>query len=167
MENYLESFYSIRFSDCDPFRHLNNARYIDYFMNAREDHLRDHYQLDLADFYKKGLGWVVTQHDIRYLRPASHNETVSIRTGLLEAGPEHLLVEMIMLDEKGSQLKAILHSHFVPVNLVNGRKEPHSEEFMAFLEDQVIPRPDDGRPDLNSRVQELIQSLKLASLQTN
>ena len=29
-----------RFSDCDPFGHLNNARYIDYFINAREDHLR-------------------------------------------------------------------------------------------------------------------------------
>ncbi len=25
----------IRFQDCDPFGHLNNARYIDYFVNAR------------------------------------------------------------------------------------------------------------------------------------
>ena len=55
--NYLQSFYTVRFSDCDPLRHLNNARYIDYMLNAREDHLKEHYQMDLADFYKKGTGW--------------------------------------------------------------------------------------------------------------
>ncbi len=27
----------IRFQDCDPYAHLNNGRYLDYFMNARED----------------------------------------------------------------------------------------------------------------------------------
>ncbi len=30
-----ESKVLIRFSDCDPFNHLNNARYIDYFINAQ------------------------------------------------------------------------------------------------------------------------------------
>jgi len=27
----------IRFQDCDPLGHLNNAKYFDYFFNARED----------------------------------------------------------------------------------------------------------------------------------
>ena len=36
---FWESKVLIRFSDCDPFNHLNNARYIDYFINAREDQL--------------------------------------------------------------------------------------------------------------------------------
>ena len=27
----------IRFQDCDPLRHLNNAKYFDYYFNARED----------------------------------------------------------------------------------------------------------------------------------
>src|ERR1700754_171087 len=98
MDSYLQSFYTVRFSDCDPFRHLNNARYIDYFMNAREDHLRDAYQLNLADFYRKGIGWVVLQHEILYLRPAILNETICICSGLLEVGAEHLLLEMAMLD---------------------------------------------------------------------
>ena len=34
-----ESKVAIRFQDCDPFAHLNNAKYIEYFINAREDHL--------------------------------------------------------------------------------------------------------------------------------
>jgi len=38
MENkILQSTYQVRFQDSDPFRHLNNARYLDYFVNARED----------------------------------------------------------------------------------------------------------------------------------
>jgi len=32
-----ESRAIIRFQDCDPLRHLNNAKYFDYFYNARED----------------------------------------------------------------------------------------------------------------------------------
>jgi YbgC/YbaW family acyl-CoA thioester hydrolase len=139
MSQHLESFYTVRFSDCDPFRHLNNARYIDYFLNAREDHLKHYYNMDLASFYKKGMGWVVLQHDISYLRPASFNEKICIRSGLLSSGNEHLQVEMLMLDEKQSQLKAILHTTFIPVSLSTGKKEPHSAEFMEFIADKALP----------------------------
>lgn len=139
MNQYLESFYSIRFGDCDPFGHLNNARYTDYFLNAREDHLKQYYDMDLASFYKKGIGWVVLQHAITYLRPASYNEKICICTGLLAASTEHLLVEMLMMNEKKSQLKALLHTTFVPVSLSSGKKEPHSTEFMEFIADKILP----------------------------
>lgn len=164
MNNYLESYYTIRFGDCDPFRHLNNARYIDYFLNAREDHLLDHYQMDLADFYRKGLGWVVMQHEIIYLRPASFNEKVCILSGLPDAGSEHLLVEMLMLDEKQRQLKALLHTRFVPINLVTGKKEPHSPEFMSFLSDKILGKPDDRVSSPKERAEFWQQQLR--SLQT-
>ncbi len=35
--NVLGSKTKIRFQDCDPFNHLNNAAYINYLINARED----------------------------------------------------------------------------------------------------------------------------------
>ena len=139
MNPFLESYYTVRFSDCDPFRHLNNARYIDYFLNAREDHLRDYYQMELSSFYKKGIGWVVMRHDITYLRPASLSEKICIRTGLLSTGSEHLLAEMLMMDESKKQLKALLHTHFIPISLSTGKKEAHSAEFLAFISDKVIP----------------------------
>lgn len=43
----------IAFSDCDPFGHLNNARYIDYFLNAREQQIKEAYDLSLAEWAKK------------------------------------------------------------------------------------------------------------------
>jgi YbgC/YbaW family acyl-CoA thioester hydrolase len=163
MDHYLQSFYTIRFSDCDPFRHLNNARYIDYLLNAREDHLRDHYQMDLADYYRRGQGWVVMQHEIVYIRPASFNESVCIRSALLKMSPDSLLVEMLMLDASQRQLKALLHTRFVPVSLTTGKKEAHTPEFMEFISDKVLPGLNDTIPTPKERVdhwQQLLRSLQ-------
>lgn len=163
MDPYLQSFYTVRFNDCDPFRHLNNARYIDYLLNAREDHLRDHYQMDLADYYRRGQGWVVLQHEIIYLRPASFNESVCIRSGLLDFGPGDLLVEMLMLDASQRQLKALMHTRFVPVSLTTGKKEPHTPEFIEFISDKVLPRLNDTIPTPKERVdywQQLLKSVQ-------
>jgi YbgC/YbaW family acyl-CoA thioester hydrolase len=72
------SLYTVRFGDCDPFGHLNNARYLDYFINAREDHLKESYQLHISDFAEQGISWLVGRHEISYLRPASYSEVVFI-----------------------------------------------------------------------------------------
>ena len=42
----------IRFQDCDPFNHLNNGSYINYFINHREDQLIIHYDIDIYDMAK-------------------------------------------------------------------------------------------------------------------
>ena len=81
----VQTFYRVRFNHCDPFGHLNNSAYIDYMINAREDHLRQFHQLDLDDYYKQGIGWVVSNHEIQYVRPANYNETVCIQSDLIEA----------------------------------------------------------------------------------
>src|SRR5579862_4849720 len=83
MEKTPVSFYTVRFNDCDPLGHLNNGRYLDYFLNAREDHLRDHYGIDLRDWAKQGHGFVVSRHEIRYLRPVLYNDVVGIRSALI------------------------------------------------------------------------------------
>ena len=138
MEKILQSFYTVRFNDCDPFSHLNNARYIDYFLNAREDHLDSYYQLRLTDFAKRGIGWVVNTHDIQYTRPAVYNERISIESCLTELGAAHLVVKMRMQDETRQINKAILLSRFTCINLKTGRKEPHPDDFMAFAEQVVV-----------------------------
>ena len=53
----------IRFQDCDPYSHLNNGRYLDYFMNAREDMVWKAYDFNIYEYSRTtGLGWVVTQN---------------------------------------------------------------------------------------------------------
>jgi YbgC/YbaW family acyl-CoA thioester hydrolase len=132
MEKTPFSFYKVRFSDCDLFAHLNNARYIDYFMNAREDHLKDHYDLELKNYYTQGISWVVGSHEILYRRPALYSETVRISSTLLNASADSLLVEMIMSDEENKVMKSILWTTFIPVNVKTGKREIHNSAFMDF-----------------------------------
>lgn len=136
------SEYIIRFQDCDPMGHLNNARFIDYVINAREDHLLMHYGLNLADYMKKGIGWVIVSHEINYRRPALYNEKVKIRSALLTYTDSDLLVEGIVSDEKETHVKALVWTRFVHVNIGNGKKEQHSEDLLQlFASVKVDDRP--------------------------
>lgn len=148
------SVYKIRFSDCDLFGHLNNARYIDYFMNAREDHLKNAYNLTLTEYHQKGVSWVVTGHEIAYLRSAVYDERVTIETSLLLAEPDSLFVELLMTDEAKSHLKAVMRTKFTPVNPKTGKRELHTEEFMEWA--KSIENPAAGKTkNLQERIKEL------------
>lgn len=140
--NILQSDYVVRFSDCDPFQHLNNSKYVDYFLNAREDHLRSAYNIDLAVLASQGQAWVVKNHTISYLRPAFYNEPISIQSMLLGVTEDTLLLEMIMLDRDKKQLKAIMHTEFVSISPGNGKRCQHTPEFFEFLKDKVLPIPE-------------------------
>jgi acyl-CoA thioester hydrolase len=129
------SVYTIRFQDCDPMGHLNNARFIDYVINAREDHLLTHYGLSLADYLRRGFGWVIASHEILYRKPAVYNERVKIRTALLEYGDSDLLVEGRISDEQETHVKALLWTRFVYVNISNGKREQHTEELLRLFAD--------------------------------
>ncbi len=131
-EQELKTFYTIRFNDCDPFNHLNNSSYFDYMLNAREDHLKEYYNRSMKDFYLQGFAWVIGTHEIIYIRPASYGEKVCIYTALIEATKEYLLAEMIMTDESGKKIKAVLWTKFTCVNIQTQKKQNHSEEFMEF-----------------------------------
>ncbi len=124
----------VRFQDCDAFGHLNNARYIDYFLNARDDHLRAYYQFDLVQHaHTQRANWVVTHHEIAYLRPALPGETVTIRTALIDVTDGRLKVEGLMFDEAEQVLKAALWTTFRYVDLASGRPARHPAEVMDWL----------------------------------
>lgn len=128
----LKSTCRIRFPDCDLMGHLNNSRYLDYFLNAREDHLREGYSLHLTDFLEKGVFWVVTQHEILYKRPALYNEVVCIVSALIGMDAHSLRVEMQMWNEAQTELKSVMWTHFTLVDGKTGRKSAHPPEFLTF-----------------------------------
>lgn len=153
------SLYTIRFTDCDLFGHLNNGRYIDYLLNAREDHLKTEYNLDLTDFYKQGVSWLVAGHEISYIRPAAYNELVSIKSSLIKAEAGSLLVEMQMLDEKHTHLKSLMWTKFIHVNVKTGRREEHTESFMNLLRSIEVTDVDIAK-GYQHRLKEIIEQMK-------
>lgn len=134
-----ESRVSIRFQDCDPFAHLNNARYLDYFINAREDHLNQAYGFNLYEKAKQlKCNWVVTRHQIAYLAPANLNETVVMRTSLRRYTDQAVMMEGKMFDAAGARLKALLWTEFTYVSLETGRSTKHPAEILDFLKEILL-----------------------------
>ncbi len=142
MENkkILQSRYQVRFQDSDPFRHLNNARYLDYFVNAREDQFEAEFGLKTGRMaFTKGIGWVVTKNLISYLVPANVNEDILIESQLLEYGNKHLLIEMRMWDEQKKVLKALNWVSLVHIDIQKGRPINHSEDLKKMFESILLP----------------------------
>lgn len=158
----LKSYYIIRFNDCDPLGHLNNARYLDYLLNAREDHLRDFYQLTIPDFLKQGLAWVVRGHEIQYIRPALYNEKVCIESRLISVNDNYLLLEMLMYDEKESSIKAIAWTNFTCIDPKTGRKQTHTPAFMELAAGMEVHGVD-VEAGLTERVKQLISLVPKAN----
>ncbi len=134
-----QSLYKIRFSDCDMYGHLNNARYLDYLINAREDHLKEHYQFDFMEYYQQDLAWVVSSHEIAYIHSAVYNEMVTIQSTLLSADSDLLHIETIMMNEKQDHIKAVMRSKLIPIHIKTGKKQQHSAEFMSWVAAIVNP----------------------------
>lgn len=130
----LESQLRIRFQDCDPFLHLNQACYLNYFVNAREDHLRTHYGLDIYKYAKEnGLGWMVTKNQIAYLRQVMVNEIVTIESHITSYDDTSINVEFIMWDETKTKPKALLWATYTFVNLAEGKRAKHPSGINDFF----------------------------------
>lgn len=140
LEKVISSRTKVRFQDSDPFNHLNNGKYIDYMMNAREDQIQDHYGLDLFDLAKnQGVGWVVATNQISYINSAVTMEDLYMDSQLMNFSEKHLDVEVRMWNKDKTQLKAFLWVRFVHVNLRSQKVSAHSDELMDLFGEVVLP----------------------------
>ena len=136
----LHSYTRVRFQDADPFNHLNNSKYIDYMINAREDQVEQAYGLDFNQIAREqGLGWIVAQQQVAYLRPARTAERLYIDSQLVNYSAKHLFAEIRMWDEAQSHLKSFLWIHFMPIDLKQQRLYAHTDALMTLFESIQLP----------------------------
>lgn len=140
MEKIPESKVKIRFIDCDPLGHLTNSRYVDYMLNAREDHVNEAYNLDYFEYSKTtGNAWVAYQNQITYLREVSFNEQVIISSKIIEIQESEGIIEILMMDNEKKQVKAVLWTTIVHMNLFKRKRENHSDEIYEMLQQVLVP----------------------------
>jgi len=138
--NIVETTTTVRFQDCDPFNHLNNGRYIDYFMNHREDVLIKHYGLDIYKMAKvEGKSWVSGSNQLAYLRPALTMENIVIQSQLIKYDSSNIWVEMRMYDAEKTQLKAVMWAQVVHFDLLKQRRAIHNETHMNLFQSILNP----------------------------
>lgn len=76
---------TVRFTDLDPYNHVNHARYLSYFESARIEAL-DEMGFGMADLANNDLRIVLTEVSMRFLRPASLHDQLTITTWVKEVG---------------------------------------------------------------------------------
>lgn len=155
-----ESRVVIRFQDCDPLRHLNNAKYFDYFYNAREDQVPKLYGLEVMDFYKTyKAAWVVYQHQIAYVRPAMMGEWVRIMSRLLWFDESTIVIEYTMTNDAEDELKTVLWSTMKYVDVLTGKRTQHEGKVLDFLKASRYPGVEFTGLNINQRIRQLKEGM--------
>lgn len=155
-----ESRVLIRFQDCDPLRHLNNAKYFDYFFNAREDQVPKLYGVEMMDFIKKyQAAWVIYNHNISYVKPAQVGEWVRIKSRIIWHNHNTVVLEYYMTDDSEKQLKTLLWTTMRYVTLAEGKSTDHTGAVNEFLLATSMNEDISGI-QIKDRVKTLSQELK-------
>ncbi|NMO55623.1 acyl-CoA thioesterase [Actinoplanes sp. TBRC 11911] len=124
----------VRWSDMDAFGHVNNARFLTLYEEAR-------CELFFGQAHKHGLdsfeaGTVIARHEIEYLRPVDYGDPVRIEMWVSELRASTITVSYELFDNGvlASRAKSVL----VPYDLANGRPRRLSDAEREFLTPYVI-----------------------------
>ena len=156
-----ETTHHIYFQDCDMLGHLNNARYLDYFLNAREDHTTTHYALNMGELAREqNAAWVITKHHLSYLKPARQGAQVRICSQLIHFDNSNLVLEMQMRSVDGLRLLALLWSEMAYVSMPAGTRSDHANVMMDLLDELDVEDVNYDPDGFDDRVKEVRQQLK-------
>lgn len=151
-----ESRVIIRFQDCDPLQHLNNAKYFDYYFNAREDQVAKLYDFNPGQMFREfKTSWVVYQHQIAYIRPALVSEWIRVMSRVIFYDEDTLVTEYYMSDDSKTQLKNVLWVTSKYISVETGKRIPHHPAIMELLETIRMPHVDFESLVFNERIREI------------
>ncbi len=152
----LKSKTRIQYQDCDPFNHLNNARYIDYMVAARTEQLLVNYEFNTSELVQKqGIGWVAAQTQISYLFPAVWMEIVTIETRLISFSETSVVFEAFMWDENRTHIKALMWAKLVHFDIRSKKSRKHTPDLMELF--TKVHFEIENNPTFEERVKSLRQ----------
>ena len=91
----------VRFRDCDPMGHANNAVYLTYLEQTRFAHWRSLWGFGTPQL-PEGLPGVILAHvECDYKRPARYGDVLEIRLGVADIGRSSFRYDYEIVDERG------------------------------------------------------------------
>lgn len=129
----------IRFSDCDPLGHLNNVRYLDYMLNAREDHVEKFYGFTYEQYTKEtGCTWVTIQNEISYLKEVRYNTMVTITSKTIDIQDRTAKVEILMKSVDEKTIYAVLWISVIYFNVKTRKSERQPEDIKNLFKKYAV-----------------------------
>ncbi len=143
MQKELSSQMRIRFSDCDPIGHLNNVKYLEYMLNAREDHVESGYGFTYEEYTRQtGCTWITIQNEIAYLKEVRYNAKVIVTSKTIEIGDRVSKVELLMKSEDGQTVYCVLWLTVIYFNMKTRRSQAHPPETKALFQKFLVEVPE-------------------------
>jgi acyl-CoA thioester hydrolase len=153
MQKELSTVVKVRFSDCDPIGHLNNVKYLEYMLNAREDHVENGYGFTYEEYTRRtGCTWITIQNEIAYLKEVRYNAKVMITSKTIEVGDRLSKVEILMKSEDGSTIHSVLWLTVIYFDMKTRRAAIQPPETINLFKDFLVNLEE---PDFKSRVASL------------
>lgn len=129
---------ALRWSDLDAFGHVNNARFLTLYEEARA-------AIMFLEARRVGLtsleaGTVVARHEVDYLRPIDYGETVRIELWIPHIRNASFAVHYELFDD--DKLASRATSVLVPYDLAAARPRrlaPAEREFLSRWSDDAAP----------------------------
>lgn len=132
MNEIFQSTVKVRFGDCDPLGHLNNVKYLEYMLNAREDHVEANHGFTYEQYAAKtGCTWVTIENQIAYLRELRYNTFVTITSRVIETSDRISKVEMTMQEVDSGLVSAVFWITVIHFDLKTRRSTPMGEEILT------------------------------------
>ena len=137
----------VRFRDCDPMGHVNNAVYLTYLEQARFAHWR---ALGGGDGEARALlgtgrasapdgvpGVILARVEIDYRKPATYGEAIDIRLGIAGFGRTSMTYEY-ELAAAGGELVAAARTVVVSFDYRAGRPVPIPDALKEWLSRKLV-----------------------------
>jgi acyl-CoA thioester hydrolase len=121
----------VRFRDCDPLGHVNNAVYLTYLEQARINHWR---AIGLAQPGDRAAvpGVILARVEIDYRRPAVYGDILEVRVGVAAIGRTSFTYEYEIVDTN-AQLVASARTVLVRYDYAAGKPVPVSDGLKQAL----------------------------------
>ena len=116
----------------DMYQHVNNARYLEFLEEARWHFIES--KIDLKDWMKKGLGFVVANININYRKPASLDQVIEIQSRISSLNIKSATIEQKIYLEDTDTLIANADVTFVIVDVKTGKSVPLKGELLELME---------------------------------
>ena len=115
----------------DMYQHVNNARYLEFLEEARWDFIES--KINLNEWIKKELGFVVANININYRRPAFLDQIIKIQTRISKFNVKSATIEQKIFLEDTDILIASADVTFVIVDTKTGKPVSLEGELLDIM----------------------------------
>ncbi|TVU64687.1 thioesterase [Paenarthrobacter nitroguajacolicus] len=98
----------VKFSELDPYNHVNTGVYVSYYADHRMEGLREYVGWDLETLGKLPFMVWVRRMEIDFLRPARGDQEIVITSFVREFRGSNALIECSMADSGGNPVSRCL-----------------------------------------------------------